>query len=386
MSARFIAVSGFLGAGKTTTLGALARTLQARGRRVAVITNDQGEQLVDTRVAAVTSGDVAEVTGGCFCCRFEDLETVVSAAIDRGADTVLAEAVGSCTDLQATVVRPLRERYGASFTVAPLVAVVDPLRHAELGRSLDLRDADSDLAYLYDRQLEDADIVAVNKIDVTARDEAGRIGADLRRRCPHARVLEYSATTGEGLAALAGLVAGDGDGSGNDGVGSRPRDLEIDYDRYAAAEARLAWLNHALRLEPAGAAPVPPVRWGEAALTHLGAAAARQGWTVGHAKVAIEAGGRITKLSLVDAAHPPVADLDASPYATAAGPVGTPMTAVFNARIACRPHELNAVITAAVAAADLSTSTVSTAAAGPPASFAPSYPTPTHRLPAAGRP
>ncbi|SDU79982.1 GTP-binding protein [Jiangella alkaliphila] len=378
MSTRFIAVSGFLGAGKTTTLGALARTLQARGRRVAVVTNDQGEQLVDTKVAAVTTGDVAEVTGGCFCCRFEDLETVVSAAIERGADTVLAEAVGSCTDLQATVVRPLRARYGAGFTVAPLVAVVDPLRHGDLGRSLGLSDERSDLAYLYDRQLADADVVAINKIDLTRPGETGRIRADLRRRCPHALVLEYSAVTGEGLAALGDVLTGDGGGV-------RPRDLGLDYDRYAAAEARLAWLNHALRLDPAGAAPVPPARWGEAALTHLGASAARHGWTVGHAKVAIDTGGRITKLSLVDAARRPVADLDASPYATAAPPaagVRVPVTAVLNARIACRPHELDAAVTAAVAAADAATGTVSTADAGPPSSFAPSYPTPTHRLPA----
>ncbi|RIQ24572.1 CobW-like GTP-binding protein, partial [Jiangella rhizosphaerae] len=263
MSVRFVALSGFLGAGKTTTLGALARALEARGHRVAVVTNDQGEQLVDTQVAAAAGDDVAEVTGGCFCCRFEDLESVVTAAIERGAGTVLAEAVGSCTDLQATVVRPLRRRYGAGFTVAPLVAVVDPVRHAELGRSLGLSDERDDLAYLYDRQLADADVVALNKIDATPRPDVDRVAGDLRRRCPDALVLEYSAATGAGLAALVDVVTGD--------AGVRPRDLELDYDRYAAAEARLAWLNHALRLEPAGAAPVPPARWGEAALAHLGA-------------------------------------------------------------------------------------------------------------------
>ncbi|TDD66269.1 hypothetical protein E1262_22595 [Jiangella aurantiaca] len=376
MSVRFVALSGFLGAGKTTTLGALARALQARGHRVAVVTNDQGEQLVDTSVAALTSDDVAEVTGGCFCCRFEDLESVVTAAIERGADTVLAEAVGSCTDLQATVIRPLRRRYGAGLTVAPLVAVVDPLRHAGLGRSLGLSDERSDLAYLYDRQLADAEVVALNKIDAIPRLDVDQVAAGLRRRCPHALVLECSAATGEGLAALVDVLTGDGGGA-------RPCDLEIDYDRYAAAEAQLAWLNHALRLEPAGAAPVAPARWGEAALAHLGAAAARYGWTIGHAKVAIDTGGRLTKLSLVDPARRPVADLDASPHA--ARPAGSPMTAVLNARIACRPHELDAAVEAAVTAADVATGTVSTAATGPPASFAPSYPTPTHRLPAADR-
>ncbi|WP_035812316.1 GTP-binding protein [Jiangella gansuensis] len=375
MRVRFVALSGFLGAGKTTTLGALARLLETRGRRVAAITNDQGEQLVDTRVAATATGDVAEVTGGCFCCRFDDLEAVVTAAIERGADTVVAESVGTCTDLQATVVRPLRRRYGDGFTVAPLVAVVDPIRHAGLGRSLTLRDERSDLAYLYDRQLADADVVAVNKIDATPREDVERTIADLRRRYPHAGVLAYSATTAEGLAALSGLVADD-DGDGAAAVAAR--DLDIDYDRYAAAEAELAWLNHTVRLAPAGAGPVPPARWGAAALTHLRTAAARNGWTIGHAKVAIEAGGRLTKLSLVDAARPPVTDLDAAPGSTT---TAGPATAVVNARIACRPQDLDEAVLAAVAAADGVTGTVSTPHAGPPASFAPTYPTPTHRIP-----
>jgi G3E family GTPase len=36
---------------------------------IAVVTNDQGEGLVDTVVAGESAGRVAEVTGGCFCCR-----------------------------------------------------------------------------------------------------------------------------------------------------------------------------------------------------------------------------------------------------------------------------------------------------------------------------
>ena len=79
---------------------------------------------------------VAEVTGGCFCCKFEDLvEAIVALTDSDGVDTVIAEAVGSCTDLQATVVRPLRRYYGDDMVVAPLTTVVDPLRHRAFERA-----------------------------------------------------------------------------------------------------------------------------------------------------------------------------------------------------------------------------------------------------------
>src|SRR3954467_12520402 len=109
---RFIALSGFLGAGKTTTMIAAARHLERRGEKVAVITNDQGTVLVDTQLVRSALDNVSEVTGGCFCCRFDDLLVAAQALIDQGnARTLLAEAVGSCTDLQATVIRPLSQLY-----------------------------------------------------------------------------------------------------------------------------------------------------------------------------------------------------------------------------------------------------------------------------------
>lgn len=121
---RFIPLGGFLGAGKTTTMLAAARLLERQGERVSLITNDQGADLVDTQLAKASGiGGIGEVTGGCFCCRFEDLTTVVTRLTEQVNPTaIIAEAVGSCTDLQATVVRPLRQLYGDQFHIAPTVA------------------------------------------------------------------------------------------------------------------------------------------------------------------------------------------------------------------------------------------------------------------------
>ena len=50
MSARFIMIGGFLGAGKTTTLSRLAKYYQSQGKRVGLVTNDQAQNLVDTNL------------------------------------------------------------------------------------------------------------------------------------------------------------------------------------------------------------------------------------------------------------------------------------------------------------------------------------------------
>ena len=70
MTTRIAIVGGFLGAGKTTLILQAVRKLAEQGYRVGLVTNDQGEDLVDTALAAQATIPVTEVAGGCFCCRF----------------------------------------------------------------------------------------------------------------------------------------------------------------------------------------------------------------------------------------------------------------------------------------------------------------------------
>ncbi len=362
---KLIALSGFLGAGKTTTMVATATALQRRGHRVAVVTNDQGTELVDTKLVRSHLDTVAEVTGGCFCCRFEDLMKVVEALLANGeVDTVIAEAVGSCTDLQATVVRPLRKYHSDRFTVAPLVTVVDPLRLRAFHRAEQRGEPESDLSYLFGRQLAEADVIAVNKTDLI--DPAGleSVIATLSERFPAATVVPYSARTGTGLGQLIDAL---------DGEAAWLEDLDIDYDRYAAAEAQLAWLNQDFGIE-ATAGRFSPVSWGVSVLSHLAAFAEREGATVGHVKVTIDTPAGMTKLSITGTSREPSVDLAADE------PTGS-AAAVINARVACEPDVLDRAVLAAVASADASLSTHSSAADA--TSFKPGYPQPVHRLTAA---
>jgi SAM-dependent methyltransferase/Ni2+-binding GTPase involved in maturation of urease and hydrogenase len=235
-------VGGFLGAGKTTLIRALARHLTATGERVAVVTNDQGKALVDTQLCASELADVTEITGGCFCCRYDDLEAALLAAEAGGATAAVAEAVGSCTDLIATVLSPLTQTAAASqgtFDLAPLAIVVDPWRVQQI----EAGEVHEDVAYLFRKQIQEADVVLVSRSDLNPPD----VGAEIRALAPEAAVVAVSGQTGEGLEAWL------------DARPERPAaPLEIDYQRYAAAEGLLGWSNGVVHLRRS--APFDPVQ------------------------------------------------------------------------------------------------------------------------------
>ncbi|HEU4948967.1 MAG TPA: GTP-binding protein [Kribbella sp.] len=361
MTVIFVPVTGFLGAGKTTTIGALSRRMTERGRRVAVVTNDQGDRLVDTVVARESADRVGEVTGGCFCCRFEDLLEVVSSLVGE-YDVVLAEAVGSCTDLQATVVRPLQQLHSDRFQVAPLLTVLDPDRLAQLTTELQSGRSD-DLAYLFERQLAEADVIVVNKSDIgDPVRRRGVIGA-LEQTYADATVLDVSARTGEGIDQVISALAGEPDPA---------RSLAVDYDRYARAEADLAWLNLELVIS---AEPLDPYLWARKLLREMSRCARERRWVVGHVKVLVSGeGDGPTKLSLTAAGAEPSLDLAGGSLRAA--------HAWVNARVACEPEELDKALAAAVRSADAAAGSVS-AVTGSPAAFRPGYPRPVHRIPAA---
>ncbi len=242
--ADYIMVGGFLGAGKTTAVLRLADHLTARGRRVGLITNDQSSGLVDTALAGSHGYAVQEITGGCFCCRFDSL-TAAAETLSANAkpDVFLAEPVGSCTDLRASVQYPLRRLYGDNYRVAPLSVLVDPIRALrvlglEAGRAFSPK-----VLYVYGKQLEEAEIIVINKLDLLDDDRRSRLEEALRAVNPHARVLAVSARTGQDLdrwfACVEGAEAGEREAP------------EVDYDVYADGEALLGWCNATFHIRAA---------------------------------------------------------------------------------------------------------------------------------------
>jgi hypothetical protein len=230
-----VLVGGFLGAGKTTLLLRAARMLHERGLRAAIVTNDQGAALVDTRMATASGFDAGEVAGACFCCSFGDFIAAAESLLAVKPDVIFAEPVGSCMDLSATVLQPLKQFHGGQFRLAPYSVLVDPQRAVEFAQP----DADPNLVYLFQNQIDEADLVLLTKWD-----RPPGLSTSLPSSLSTAR--HISAVTGVGVAAWLDEVL-----AGRLRAGTRL--LDIDYAQYAAAEAALGWLNWEgeLRLETA---------------------------------------------------------------------------------------------------------------------------------------
>lgn len=215
-----VLVGGFLGAGKTSLIRAASAQILRMGRRPAVILNDQSDGLVDRRFIEANGFDADEVAGGCFCCRFTDLVEAAERLRRYQPDVIFAEPVGSCTDIAATTIRPLQLYYPEAFRISPFTVLVDPARAAELQGKGD----ENDMAFLFHKQIAEADIVCETKSDL------GMAGTGI----PNARMV--STLTGQGImewldeVLSSELLAGQ-------------KTLEIDYARYAQAEAALTWLN-----------------------------------------------------------------------------------------------------------------------------------------------
>lgn len=239
--ARYVMLGGFLGAGKTTAVARLAERLSAQGLRVGLITNDQGAELVDTAMLRSRGFATEEIPGGCFCCRFNSLvEAANKLKADARPDVFIAEPVGSCTDLVATVTYPLRRMYGDQFAIAPLSVLVDPVRAQRvLGLSTGGQFSEKVL-YIYRKQLEEADLIVINKRELLDAAQLDRLRLRLADEFPRARVLAVSARTGAGLDDWFNHV------TATEQVARVA--MDVDYEVYAEGEALLGWLNATVAL------------------------------------------------------------------------------------------------------------------------------------------
>jgi G3E family GTPase len=239
--ARYIMIGGFLGAGKTTAVGKLAKRLADQGLRVGLITNDQGRNLVDTAMLRSQGFATEEIPGGCFCCRFNSLVDAATKLTEQTRPEVfIAEPVGSCTDLAATVTYPLRRLYGDSFTVAPVSVLVDPVRAARVFGLEQGGNFSEKVLYIYLKQIEEADLVIISKCDLLDAPRLQALRQAIAAKFPGKEILAVSARAGTDLEPWFARITSEEQRAG--------KAMQVDYEVYADGEALLGWLNCTVQL------------------------------------------------------------------------------------------------------------------------------------------
>ncbi len=366
---RLIVIGGFLGSGKTSMILAVAKRLLAAGHKLGIVTNDQGSQLVDTAFLAQNGLSVLEVDGGCFCCNFDTfVQKIEELSRDKLPDYILAEPVGSCTDLVATIYKPMLrhgytlERLGSDFALSPLTVLCDPKRLSRQLKNLPPNEID----YLFDKQLSEANVIALNKCDTQDDATIATLTAHLRQRY-HADVLAVSATQGIGMDAFLAAVTGETVGEGRD-----MDSLEIDYDVYAAAEAALGWLNNnylvSCDLATTDAVAFDGNALLERLLSYIAHRCAAEDCDIAHLKAYAVGQHDFCKGSITDTTAPPTLD-------ARMGRDVTEVNLIINARVVAEPQQLADIVGDAVDAVCAGLRVVTASAS----QFAPSRPNPTHR-------
>jgi G3E family GTPase len=172
-------IGGYLGAGKTTLVNHL---LRERGeRRIAVLVNDFGELPIDDALIESRDGTLLQLAGGCVCCSFgSDLMAALQQmlALQPQPEHILIETSGVA--LPAAVARVLGLLPGLQVDALLVLADAETLRrHA----------ADRYVGELVRQQLQQADLLLVNKTDLVGDAELSSLRGWLAATAPQARLL-----------------------------------------------------------------------------------------------------------------------------------------------------------------------------------------------------
>lgn len=180
---KFYLFSGFLGSGKTTIVTALTKYIvEQKNKKAMLIVNDVGDIGVDAKLMRKLDTDVYEIFGGCVCGQLGNLIPLLT---DLGkkyvVDVVLMEASG--------IAQPVRfidtiRKFLPEQNEIKVISIADVERWFELHEVL---------TSLIESQIESAELVLVNKVDLVDKDTVNKVIQDIKKINPDADILAVSA-------------------------------------------------------------------------------------------------------------------------------------------------------------------------------------------------
>jgi G3E family GTPase len=168
-------ITGPLGSGKTTLLRHL---LDVARQKIAILMNEFGEIAIDSQIIEGKNVRIAELGGGCVCCSLlGEFEAAVTEVIDAvQPDLIIVETTGVAEpdavmfDIQENLPQV---RLDGVVTVADADAMVRYPRLGQTGRA----------------QIEAADIILLNKVDLVSAEALAEVRARLAQLNARAQIL-----------------------------------------------------------------------------------------------------------------------------------------------------------------------------------------------------
>ncbi len=355
---KLVLTGGFLGSGKTTAIVQAAQQLIRLNKNVAVITNDQGDQQVDSTFVKSLGIATREVPNGCFCCNYQQLDThLQSLQKTNHPDIIFAESVGSCTDLIATIAKPLHIEKPEIEIVISIFADADLLSSLLEGR---ISFVEESVLYIYKKQLEEADLLILNKKDLLSPKQLEDLNNIIKSEYPGKIILHQNSLVEQDISRW--LEAMDQ----FTGLAKR-NSLKIDYDVYGEGESKLAWLDKSITINTfhrealAVASKIIGSIFNQIQAHRL---------TIGHLKFFVETDNYTEKISFTTTSTS--ADVKLKDHEV------NSVNMLINARVETLPGTLEKLIDKILLSAEVAYNC--TIVSGKWVAFKPGYPRPTHRI------
>jgi G3E family GTPase len=347
-------LSGFLGSGKTTVIEQAARSLIQQGIKTGIVTNDQGTKLVDGGLFKSLEIPNREVVNGCFCCNYNELDASITSLIENnGTEVVFAESVGSCTDIVATVLKPMLQFRPAAQVTVSIFADVRLLQ-------MILKDGassfDSAVRYIYLKQLEEAGIIVINKIDLISKEQLLTIKDIMQKKYGSKILLYQNSLDADNVQQWLNVL--------DDYTSAAAlQSLNIDYDVYATGEAKLAWVDQVIEIF---SSDNNAMQLAQDLVNKMYKEVCEQQYPIGHLKFLINSQ---IKVSFTSAMEPLVA-IKHAPAASA--------TLLINMRVQAAPEILTQLVADAIT--EITLQSGCTIIVNSQSAFQPGYPRPAYRM------
>jgi hypothetical protein len=261
--------------------------------------------------------------------------------------------VGSCTDIVATVMKPLLQ-FRKDITVT--VSTFADIRLLQMLFVEKKHLFNEEVQYIYQKQLEEAAVIVVSKTDLADEEMQRSVQHFLQSQYQNKQVIYVNGTDTESTTKWLNVLTNKTDHF-------IPSSLDIDYPTYGAGEAMLAWLDAELKIiSNSNTAQQTAIELAEQIYQDV----QREGLSIGHLKFLID---DTIKISYTASENEP-AIIQTKNSASA--------TILINARIQATPVFLSTLISKAIAQTEKENNCV--VAEENFASFQPGYPTPTHRI------
>lgn len=337
-------VNGFLGSGKTTAIIGATRRYMEQGKTVAIVTNDKGRYQVDTAFFQTAHVPTAQVAGGCFRCSFDEFKEQIS-QLSHAAhpDILFAESVGSCVDLVNTVFPPLQSIPDLQIDTSTFTVFTDIrlFRRWLYGEPLPFSDS---IVYTFGKQIDETQILVVNKIDLLPMDVCHSIYEEANRRFPEKRIILQSSLQVEEEQPWFKYL--------NESAQTPAlSNFQVDYAQYMDAEKKMAWYDQVFAIR---SAETTHIRQGVVSvIANLLQALSSQMVPVAHLKFFINDSSEMVKLSFTAMDLVP-GSLNDDWQSKIPQKLSSPVQMIINARVEMKSQSFKDVIDQAIQHARIS--------------------------------